>query len=214
MKKTTLFVACLLCATCLSAQESKSPPFKNDIGFNTTFALENLITSAVTPFTFMYKRYRKENVANRLGASLSLSINEKQPDDNSGNASENSFASFSISIGREKQSSFHKNWIVFYGGDLVPYYNTSGATYYYNYAKTERNQYTYFGIGARPFLGIRYAVHPRLYLSAEASFNLSYGYSSMFKKSYNPDVTNQDSNGNSYSFYARPASGLFLYYRF
>lgn len=63
-------------------------------------------------------------------------------------------------------------------------------------------------------MAIRYNINTRLYVSAEASINLSYTRNKQFTEYTQNEDLNRDTESNRISFYANPASGLFLYYRF
>jgi hypothetical protein len=218
MKTKLLLAGVMLCyASCLSAQEKPADNFKHDIGFNTYFVLRGIIESEVTPFSLMYKRYTSETKAIRLGIDASLSITNNSGDPNvpSSDYSNNSFVAIGLSIGKEYQKHLSPKWIWYYGADLVPsFYSTNNESYIDNNISQ-----TYFdsrfGLSARPFIGIRFNLHPRLYISAEANASLTYAWSKNIQKYYTPDETvARDVHGNTLNLSVSPASGVFLFYRF
>ena len=203
----------VLFINCLQAQDTPVS-YQNDIGFNTTFALQGVFNSGQTPFSLMYKKYKSENKAWRLGFDTFLNINKTDSKTSSSNFSDNSSGYVGLVAGMESQKPIDKRWTWFYGADFVPYYSFTNVNTYSNGELQWEDDRKEFGLGFRPFLGIRFNISPRLYLSAEANILVSYART----KNYSAFVTNptpyNDTEGTHFVFTASPASGLFLYYRF
>jgi len=188
--------------------------YKNDIGFNTTFVLQGLINSDQTPFSLMYKRYKAENKAWRLGVDTYVNINKTDSKTSTSNFTDYSSGYVGLVGGMEVQRKIDKRWVWYYGGDFLPYYSFNNQDNFSNGELFYETQYDEFGLGFRPFLGIRFDISPRLYVSAEANVLLSYArwknYSSF---AISPDPST-DTEGTRFIFSANPASGLYLYYKF
>ena len=205
----------LLFVSCLQAQDvPASDTYKNDIGFNTTFALQGVFDSGQTPFSLMYKKYKAENKAWRLGLDTYLNLNKTDSKTSTSNFSDNSSGYIGIVAGMERQNKIDKRWVWYYGGDVVPYYMFNDQNQYNNGELFWENEFKEFGLGFRPFLGIRFDISPRLYLSAEANILLSYARVKNYSGNVNDAIPYTDTEGTHFTFSANPASGLFLYYRF
>jgi hypothetical protein len=68
-------------------------------------------------------------------------------------------------------------------------------------------------MAARPFIGLRFDIHPRLYLSTEFSCNLTYAKTKTTNEAFNPDSSSENSN-NNFTLSVTPASAIFIFYRF
>lgn len=219
MKKSIILITTLLACSSLAFSQDKDPELKylsRDIGFNTTFILPALFYPESTPFTVMYKNYTAENKALRFGVGVNLDLNN---DENNGVAtsyySENSFVSLSFNFGKEIQKPVAATrWVWFYGGDIAPFYKTRDDKTFYDGEMQSTNTYTSYGVGLRPFLGIRFNINQNLYLSAETSLNLRYSYNTQLYTQMNPQTVLRDTHGDNITLRLSPASGLFLYYRF
>lgn len=204
-----------LLVTCLHAQDATVPEtYKNDIGFNTTFALQGVFTSEQTPFSLMYKNYKAENKAWRLGIDTYVDLNKTDSKTSTSNFIDNSSGYIGLVAGMERQNKIGKGWVWYYGGDFVPYYSFIDQNQFANGELFWENERKEFGLGFRPFLGIRFDISPRLYLSAEANIILSYSRVKNYSANVNDIVPYNDTEGTHFVFSANPASGLFLYYRF
>jgi hypothetical protein len=212
MKKTTLLSMLLLCSLFSRAQES-TEQFKHDIGFNTNFLFQGILGST-TPFSLMYKTYITENTAWRLGTDFNVNIDRNDSKYLLTNYTDQSSIFVSLSVGKEWQKSINKSWTWYHGTDLIPFLNYNDQKYYTNQEIKQSYMNSAIGINVRPFLGIRYAINSRLYVSAEANLSLQYARAKKVNKQYNPDVTSYDSSGNKFMLNASPAYGLFVYYRF
>src|SRR5688500_1460394 len=195
------------------AQESPLPSYSRDLGFNTAFIFEGIFNSETTPFTLMYKKYVSENKANRFGIDLSMSMNNADSHGSS-SYSETSYLSLRLNIGREIQKAITEKWIWFYGGDLVPFYSYYDNDNYQNELLYSNDESSSLGLTLRPFLAIRYNITPRLYLSAEASLNLSYTLTDQIQELPQSNQVTRDLKTSNFTFDARAANGLFLFYRF
>ena len=188
--------------------------YKNDIGFNTTFALQGVFNASQTPFSLMYKRYTTERKALRLGLDTYVNINKTDSKTSTSSFMEGSADYVGLVVGLERQHQIDKRWVWYYGGDLVPYYSFNHQQQYSNGELYWESEYKEFGLGFRPFLGIRFDISPRLYVSAEANVMLSYARDKNYSSNVNDPVPYYDTKGSRYNFSANPASGLFLFYRF
>jgi hypothetical protein len=218
MKTRLLVLAFVLAVISAHAQENNSefPSYKRDLGFNTYFILQGLFQSQQAPFSVMYKTYTSEMTAFRLGFNGSFSSNN--PDVNvalpNQNYYDNSEAYIELTIGREFQNQLGGKWMWYYGLDLLPTYSFSNSVGYNGAQKFSSNKNSGYGFGVKPFLGIRYTINPRLYISAEASAQLMYTISKNLQKNYNPEQTVQDITYTHINFALHPASGVFIFYRF
>ena len=208
----TLLLTLLIFTTTTQAQESSPGSFTRDIGFNTTFILEGLLSAEESPFSVMYKKYVTENKANRFGIDLSVNMNSTDGSP-TGSYSEYSRLNIRLNVGREIQTAINEKWVWFYGGDFIPFYSFDNRQYFQDGQETSINESSGFGIALRPFIAIRYNINPRIYLSAEASVNVSYVRRFSFTEYPQTGIIADDSSGNSFSIAAHPANGLFLFYR-
>lgn len=219
MKTRLLVLAFVLAVISLQAQEksnSASSSYTRDFGFNTYFILQGLFQSQQAPFSVMYKKYTSERAAFRLGFSGSFSSNNSDVNVAPPNQSyyDNSAASIELTVGREFQNELGGKWMWYYGLDLLPTYSFNNSIGYSGTQKINMNKNSAYGFGVKPFLGIRYNINPRLYISAEASAQLMYLISKNLQKNYSPEQTIRDATANNVTFDLRPASGLFIFYRF
>ena len=213
MKTKILFLSAFVFLSATAAgQDDHEIFYSKDVGFNTTFLFEGIFASNQTPFSIFYKKYVSENKANRFGINISMNLDDNT-DQGSSYYTEFSNASISLNFGREIQKPVNLKWIWFYGGDLVPFYSFYNSDNFQDGQKYFITKSSGFGLNLKPFLAIRYNINTRLYLSAEASINLKYTRSKQFSEYTTGNIT-RDTEGNNISFYATPASGLFLYYRF
>ncbi|EMR00665.1 hypothetical protein ADICEAN_04217 [Cesiribacter andamanensis AMV16] len=133
---------------------------------------------------------------------------------------EDSYISLSPSIGIEKRNTLNNRWFLLYGGDLL----LLGSMRQYTHTNTSdpnstaiQQDDTYsIGGGIRPFLGLGFTILPRLYISTEASGLLTASY---IKRSYESSRADfetliTDQNGWNGNLSLRPASSIFVYYRF
>lgn len=215
MKTTTLLsVIVLLNVTFVFAQEEVPQTYKKDIGFNTTFILQGVLQSDQTPFSLMLKKYIAENKAIRIGVDLFFDLDDT--DSNAGSTAyfNTSAGTLSLAIGKEYQKPIDERWVWYFGGDSVPFYTFNNQDYYQGGDLNAETESSSVGVSLRPFLGIRFNLNPRLYLSAEANVGLQYAYQKNMVKYTGTSDPYVDSQSNNFSFTMNPASGLFLYYRF
>ncbi len=204
---TTTFIA--------SAQtESEEKKYSNDVGFNTTFLLNGVLNSGQTPFTLMYKKYKDDNNPLRLGIRLSMNLTDVN-ENTSSNYNYSSDVYFSAVVGKEFQKEINKNWIWYFGGDIVPTFRYYDYEYKSSsdYQQTENTKSA--SLGFMPFLGVRFNINSRLYLSTEFSFGPTYSYSwTKREDGYPANMVTSDQEVGRFNFSMNPAYGLFLYYRF
>ncbi len=199
-------------ATAQTSPEEKE--YSNDVGFNTTFLLEGIINSGQTPFTLMYKKYKDNNNPLRLGVRINANLTNTKENSPSNFANQSSF-SFSGVVGKEFQKEINRNWIWYYGGDLIPSFIFSKLEYSNNNGYNQTTIDNRLGIGIMPFLGVRFNINSKLYLSTEFSFGPSYSYTwTKREEGYPGNISNTDLEVGRFNFSMNPAYGLFLYYRF
>ena len=97
--------------------------YQNDIGFNTTFVLQGLFNSDQTPFSLMYKKYKAEKKAWRLGVDTYMNINKTDTKTSTSNFTDFSSGYVGLVVGLELQKQIDKRWVWYYGGDFLPYYS-------------------------------------------------------------------------------------------
>ena len=188
--------------------------YSNEIGFNTTFLLNGVFKSTSTPFSLMYKKYKDNNNPLRLGIrmSIGLSIIDTPPSHYS-NASSFYFAAV---IGKEFQKEISQRWRWYFGGDIIPAYKHD--YYKYNPLGTDYVHSTKINgvsIGISPFLGLRFNLNKRLYLSTEINLRPTYSYAWINEESgIGNDTTTLDRVIGEFNFSINPGYELFLYYRF
>jgi hypothetical protein len=209
MKKLLLLFSICVLTKSTYAQTDPSNQYKKHFGFNTNIVFNNIFQSGASPFTLLYKKQLKENQAFRLGASVNLNIDDGKR--NNG-AQINNFVSLQLTLGKEFQRELTKHWIWYGGGDIIPSYSNSNqqSTQTVNGPSIKNTQITY-GLGLRPFLGLRFNINSRLYVATEASLNLSY---SNYSTSSSDGVNTNESSGNRFNLGSSPAAGLFLFYIF
>lgn len=217
--KTRLFVSmiAILVADITLAQEIEKPStsYQHDLGFNTNFIFQGLFQSQPqAPFAVMYKKYKTENNALRLGADLSFYSTNNSGTVTNSSFSDNSYGSIALTIGFEKQKVLGGKWMWYYGIDAVPSLSFNQSTSFNNNLKTGSTKNSSLGLGARPFLGIRFNINSRLYVAAEATAMLAYVSSKNVQKTYNPEQTVRDMTTSNVNFSLTPASGIFIFYRF
>jgi hypothetical protein len=203
---TLSFIAC-------AQSTSEDKKYNNDVGFNTTFLFTGILNSGQTPFTLMYKKYNSNQNPLRFGIRSSINLTDYTPNSGSNYNNINDI-NIGFVIGKEFQKAINQNWIWYYGGDIVPAFEYFKSENYYNNNLNQSYLYKSIGIGFMPFLGIRFNINERLYLSTEFSFGPTYAYISVLDKIENPEIVNRDTKGGYFNFSMNPAYGLFLYYRF
>lgn len=215
MKKVTLLsVILLLNLSFVFAQEEVPRTFQKDIGFNTTFILQGILQSDQTPFSLMLKKYVAEDKAIRIGIDFSFNLDDTNGYPGSAAYFNTSAGTLSLAIGKEYQKPIDKRWVWFFGGDSVPFFTFNNQDYYQNGDLNSESESSSVGVSLRPFLGIRFNLNSRLYLSAEANVGLQYAYQKNMVQYADTVEPYVDSQSNNFSFTMNPASGLFLYYRF
>ncbi|MBY0432880.1 MAG: hypothetical protein K2U26_02095 [Cyclobacteriaceae bacterium] len=204
MKKISGVIYLCFMSILAIGQTEQADSVKNHIGFNTAFLFSNIFQTSpnASPFTIMYKRQVKGSQAIRFGAGMLLSTrNSKQS--NSSTISEN-FSNFQLSIGKEFQKILDKHWMWYWGGDVT-------GTYAKSTSDSPVQESTTYGAILRPFLGVRFDINPRLYLSTEAYLDLTYVTTT--RTQTNSGATT-DSSSDGFSFGTAPAAGIFFFYRF
>ncbi|HEY8936419.1 MAG TPA: hypothetical protein VIM65_14405 [Cyclobacteriaceae bacterium] len=213
-KKLLLASLFVSCTSILFAQENDpAKSFKHDVGFNTTFLFDGIFNSNSGPFTLMYKTYKSENKAIRLGLTTSFTFNSNKDKISTSNYSNTTAADIYLTIGKEFQHQINK-WVWYGGGDLQPHYTFNNSSSYVGSTKTYSYKSYLLGIGLRPFLGIRYNINSRLYLAAEAGATLNYYHSKNYIKDESNNIVSRDTKGNNVALALSSASGLYLFYRF
>ncbi|HTJ50156.1 MAG TPA: hypothetical protein VL443_11915 [Cyclobacteriaceae bacterium] len=188
--------------------------YKHDIGFNTTFLFDGIFNSGSGPFTLMYKQYKSENKALRLGLTTSFNFNSNNANVNTSSYTDWSYANIYFTLGKEFQHHINNKWVWYGGGDLQPHYSFNNNLYYTGTTKTTTYKDSSIGMGLRPFLGIRYNFNSRLYVSAEAGVTLDYRYVKSYAKDEVGNTVFRDTKGNNLAMALSSASGLYLFYRF
>ena len=199
---------------------AQSDSLTKEIGFSTQFILDYIFRSDGAPVQLMLKKRAGETTWMRYGIDAHLNKIESV---DFHRTFQITTALFSPSVGLEKRLNITPKWVLQYGGDL----NLSFTHYNYlgNHGNLDSDQWSLrrkditYGAGMRPFLGISYFISPRLYVSAEAS---ALAYIGRAYTSGTDDSPNQNSKETRkfentswrYSFDLRPASAIFVYYRF
>jgi hypothetical protein len=190
--------------------------YKTDVGFNTSFIFNGVFSSGSTPFELMIKKQKTSNTALRFGGNVYI-FSSASASVNFPAYTEATNYSLRIFAGKEKQEQISKHWIFYYGGDL-------GASYFYNYyGQTNNavisNESTISDVGGflTPFLGIRFQINERIYISTEASLQATYAKRTTNWKVYDSNgILNSETENrfNNFGFNLTPAAGIFFFYRF
>jgi hypothetical protein len=214
MKKVLTIVISFLFTAGFSQELPDLSKYSKDIGFNSSILLNGLVYSGGSPFDLMLKKQKTANTATRLGLSLNASLSTSSNLGTSYHQWDN--YAIELSFGKEKQNQLTKHWIFYYGGDAVPFYRFNQQRYY----ASNQLQYKYndsdLGLRLSPFMGIRFQITERLYISTEAALWISYSRKKLHNKNYSNGTTTSESTNefNNVRFQAIPASGIFLFYRF
>jgi len=228
-------LVCLFFNSPILSQDTLKNKYNNEIGINTNIILGSVLSSQ-TPFAFTYKRlkmnkalriyfdvyYYRKNLDNEktLNDTLILRPGYKK------NVSLNS----TLGAGYEWWSDI-KRWQFFYGVDIrlnfsYDLYDNRSTGYSYNrgyYSYTNVDKTKRYGTAIRPFLGIKFQINERLFISSESSLYISYSYSIKNNNwelyEYNNGVSSwqtstYDEKGGNYNIRIYPASGIIFHYRF
>jgi hypothetical protein len=215
MKKVALLsITILLNLNFALAQEEDPQIYKRDVGFNTTFIVQGILQSDQTPFSLMFKKYVAENKAIRIGLAAFFNLDNTHAFSGSTSYYNTSVGSLYLTIGKEYQKPIDKRWTWYFGGDSVPFFSFNNQDLYQSGNLYSESESSSVGVSLRPFLGIRFNLNPRLYLSAEANVGLTYAYTKNMVQYVDTIEPFVDRVSNNFSFTTNPASGLFLYYRF
>jgi hypothetical protein len=216
MKFTLTLFLCFVFSLTSGQELPDLTKYKHDIGFNTTMLLNGILYSATSPFDIMYKRQKSSNTALRVGGSVYVNTNlttwSVTP-----NYEKRQNYSGSLTLGKEKQNQLSKKWIFNYGADMGIFYEQSNQEAYYNSVLAYRSVNLTAGGIAAPFLGIRFHIHEKLYLSTEASLRISYGRELTQWETFNTDgslATERKEGFNNLTLQVQPAAGIFVFYRF
>jgi hypothetical protein len=120
----------------------------------------------------------------------------------------------SISVGKEFQHQAGKRWIWYAGADVVPSIFRTQTEFFYNEQKTSTAKESGYGLSLMPMAGIRFDINAKLYIAAEANASLMYKSTSSTTTQHNPDETLRDITAKNFNFQLKPASGIFIFYRF
>ncbi|MFN8337068.1 MAG: hypothetical protein U0U09_18190 [Cyclobacteriaceae bacterium] len=199
-----------LTALSLHAQDTTRFEFRRDLGFSTNIIFNEIFESSGAPVAIMLKTYNKPGRAMRYGVNLNVSWNDASGDADYSTANQ---IDLGIVIGKEFQQKIGKSWVWYYGVDVIPGLSYYKYESYLNKDQTSGLKRTSVGFIGRPFLAVRFDINARLYVSAEASFNINYRYSKTTLYFFNPDST-EHLDGHGLALNTTPASGIFIFYRF
>jgi hypothetical protein len=194
-----------------------------ELGFSTQIVLSGIFNSSNGPFELSYKKLKS---GKWIRYGLKLEANQIVYTDYyyyyTNHDHERQYLNFVPSIGVEKRKKLAPNWNLFYGADAMLYASiiidqwkpNPTFTEPYHYLGTEK--YYSAGLGTRPFVGISYSISPRLYVATEASGNISTIFGKRFSERYQPDglVLKTERTIWNADLSLRPASAIFVYYRF
>ncbi len=214
MRRIFIVAVVLLPGMNLVAQTEDATEYQNHIGFNTAIIINNLFNGEATPFTLMYKRQTSEKRAWRFGVGMAVSQNNEEPDANfPGFFSVSSYVEADISLGHEWVSPLSQRWYWYKGADVFfRYYQSQIETYDDGTPYTSSDDTTVGG-SINPFLGIRFNVNNRLYLSTEVSLRAGYYQVESTIEDFN-QATVSNSSGTQTLVTLQPATGIFIFYRF
>ncbi|MBY0435622.1 MAG: hypothetical protein K2U26_16095, partial [Cyclobacteriaceae bacterium] len=153
------------------------------------------------PTAFNQKNRKLKNGDIKMSFSKLPISNTKQ---SNSNTVSRTFSNFQLTIGKEFQKKLVKHWMWYGGGDIV-------GTYTKSTGDIPIQENTSYGAILRPFLGVRFNINSRLYISTEASINLVY---TTAKGSQIQNGVTTEISGDGFSFGASAATGIFFFYRF
>ncbi|AHM60497.1 hypothetical protein D770_11200 [Flammeovirgaceae bacterium 311] len=216
MRKVILIV--LLALLYANPSVAQTDSLKREIGFSTQIIFDNIFESSGSPVELMLKKRTGENKWMRYGLGLTGSHHDNAYTRNGNFKTSSTYLSISPSVGIEHRNPLLKKWHILYGGDLSLNYNYSTSTQISedNNTSVEVSNSTYnAGAGLRPFLGLAYNITPRFYVSTEAFANIS-TYFGQNRHQRKQTYENIDNSANRWGFdvNVRPASAIFVYYRF
>ena len=216
MKTKLTFLFLLISSYSIAQDLPDIKAYSKDIGFNTNFLLNGVLSAYGSPFDIMLKKQKTSNHANRFGVEVYTDISTNAY---AGLTSYYQYDNYSLSIsfGKEKQHQLSKRWIFYYGGDVAPFYKFYGQDYYSNNTLQNKNKDQDFGLRLSPFLGIRFQINDRLYVATEALLRISYSRKEIGSKSYDSNgvMYAESSNAfNNFRLQPLPATGISIFYRF
>lgn len=216
---TKNLITCLVILSCFNAWSQTTDDSKKltkDLGFNTNIVFNSILNSTQAPVSLLFKTYSSDDTAWRFGTTLGFLVSS--PASGTSSASTFTFArnyNISLVIGKEFQEKLTEHWVWYYGADIVPgYVSNTTDTYLPFNQKTRTTTTTSATFAARPFLGARFNIGQRLYLSTEFSASLTYRRDTIFDKNVLANQVNADTNSSTFSLAFAPATSLFLFYRF
>lgn len=219
MKKASL--AFLLAIGLSSPLFAQTDSLRREIGFSTQFIFDKIFESSGAPFSLVLKKQTAMGRWVRYGLNLSISHNENHlPGINNSQEYVVDNALFTPSIGLENRKELSGRWNILYGGDLflnLGYYSYERKYSYNNNMdrREETREEQRLGAGLRPFVGLSFNITPRLLLATEASATLSgtKSYISFYEFQEGTVIDGNDTSWN-YNFSLRPASAIYVYYKF
>ncbi len=224
MKKAT--IAFLLAFVLVTPTFAQTDSLRREIGFSTQIIFDNIFESQGAPFNLMFKKQMKDNTWIRYGLEthINLGNTDREGDTQYFNTSSETYgAAVSPSIGLEKRVHLHERWKFIYGADLAASYeyrklvnrSTDSNLPPQIYYSTDQIIHGYGG-NLRPFLGLLFSPVNRLYISTEASAILGGNFNNIKINKYENDMIVSEMNQDSeyYNFSLRPASAIYVYYRF
>ena len=185
MKKASLIILISLITLSLLSQEVDidKDRFKNEIGIDVTdffqqyFSLnQNTLIGNNDPiFILNYKRYfSKGSLRFALGGRYYYEDLLPPASEDSNTYSFKSFY-FNFRIGWEAHKRVNNKWQISYGSDLrLSHLTSENDMQYYSNVFASGSNDKVLVLGVCPFLGIKYKLTNRIYLSTEASFSLVY----------------------------------------
>lgn len=198
-----------------------------EFGFSTQIILNGIFNSSNGPFELSYKKLKS---GKWIRYGLRLEANKNVNEDYhyyyyyhyNDYDYEKQYLHFVPSIGFEKRKKLAPDWKLFYGADAMLYATIVTNQWKSRFPSIQPNPYLgtekYFsaGLGIRPFVGISYSISPRLYVATEASGNISTTFGKHFSERSQPDgqVLKAESTVWNANLSLRPASAIFVYYRF
>jgi hypothetical protein len=198
--------------------------YRNHIGINTQFAQDQFFnSSARTPIQLMYKRQnKKNNGAWRLGIGAMYRVDDSLWSSLRNNGYYYTFNG-NFSFGYEWQKPITKKWLIYYGVDAQfawKYKKFDGQRSYdivingvLIKLKGFDENYT-ITPALLPFLGGRFQLSNRFYLSTEISLQLHYEKNQRNIRFYTLDGTlsKGDIDYGNYGASFKPYSGIYLFY--
>lgn len=215
MNKKTISSLLLSCLCIASLAQGPESHLDRDVGFNVAWIFQGIFNSAPVPFSVRFKKLTGENRALRIGIEIQFDWFNNAVDGAGTTYMDGSSATLGVAVGKEfLQPIDGTKWVWYFGGDIEPFYRFENISHYSAGQEYLETDYDKYGVNARPFIGVRFDINPRLYVSTEACVMVSYARLNNRMKYFNAQTPDTDIGGSEFSFSIPTMMGVFMAYRF